>query len=121
MRLRATGALPSEERRFLKHRAYPAVGVGASIVTVGMLRFLDAETERSNRQRRNSRSESRRCLQRWLLNAIPIHILSEDLGHSKIDMIQAFHLAAETRNTDAARDALSAFIHARDTPRSRRT
>lgn len=50
-----------------------------------------------------------------------MHIHSEYMEHSKIDTTQAIHLAADTRHADAARDALSAFIDARETPPSRRT
>jgi len=56
-----------------------------------------------------------------MARVVPIHVLKEYMGHSKIDTTQAFYLAAETRDADTARETLSAFLTRGVTDRSRRT
>jgi integrase len=61
----------------------------------------------------------RRTYGTHMARAVPIHVLKEYMGHSKIDTTQEFYLAADTRDADVARDSLAALMGAGDA--SRRT
>ncbi|MCA9091708.1 MAG: hypothetical protein KDA90_24120, partial [Planctomycetaceae bacterium] len=56
-----------------------------------------------------------------MARVVPIHVLKEYMGHSKIDTTQAFYLAADTRDADVARETLSDFLTPGETEQSRRT
>ena len=57
----------------------------------------------------------RRTYGTQMARALPIHVLKEYMGHSKIDTTQAFYLAVDSRDADVARDALDALMSGRDT------
>jgi hypothetical protein len=52
----------------------------------------------------------RRTYGTQMARVLPIHVLKEYMGHSKIDTTQAFYLAVDTRDADVARDVLGAFL-----------
>ncbi len=63
----------------------------------------------------------RRTYGTFMARVVPIHVLKEYMGHSKIDTTQAFYLAAESRDADVARESLSDFLTHGATDTSRRT
>ena len=63
----------------------------------------------------------RRTYGTFMARVVPIHVLKEYMGHSKIDTTQAFYLAAETRDADVARETLSDFLARGAAGSSRRT
>jgi len=63
----------------------------------------------------------RRTYGTFMARVVPIHVLKEYMGHSKIDTTQAFYLAAETRDADVARETLSDFLTRGASGTSRRT
>ena len=63
----------------------------------------------------------RRTYGTHMARVVPIHVLKEYMGHSKIDTTQTFYLAADTRDADVARETLSDFLTPGETEQSRRT
>jgi len=95
------GTLQREARKLLAHRR--GVEVKDVLWPIGSLHDL------------------RRTYGTFMARVVPIHVLKEYMGHSKIDTTQAFYLAAESRDADVARESLSDFLTHGATDTSRRT